>query len=90
MPDPVHDHSNPGGISQAEGLHAYNWDLEAVHYKDDENVRKKESGNRDEEVRKKSRGAVVNPSSVNGCTNPDGKRKCPGKNSADNEKRETV
>jgi hypothetical protein len=90
MPDPVHDHSNPGRIPQAEGLHAYDGDFEAIHYNNDENVSKKETGDRNEEVRKKSRRPVVNPSSMNGRTDPDGEGKSPCENGPDNEKGKTV
>jgi hypothetical protein len=90
MPDPVHYHSNPRGIPQAECFHAYDGDLESIHYKNNENVSEKESGNRNKEVRKKSRRPIVNSPSMNGRTNPDGEGKSPGENSPDNEKGKTV
>jgi hypothetical protein len=64
--------------------------VETIHYKNNENVGKKETGDRNEEVRKKRCRPVVKSSSENGSTNPDGKRKSPRENGPDNEKGETV
>jgi hypothetical protein len=64
--------------------------VEVIHHKNDENVSEEESGNGNEEVRKKSRGSIVDPPPVNGSTNPDGKGKSPCENSSDNEKRQAV
>jgi hypothetical protein len=90
MPDPVHDHTNRGCISKAEGFHADDWDLKLIHYENDENVSKKEPGNRNEKVGEKGRRPVVKASPMNGCPDPNGKGKGPCEDGADNEKGQTV
>ena len=90
MPDPVHDHTKPGRVSDSKSFQPDHRYMEVGHHKDDQNVGEKETGYGNQKIREKCGASIVESTPANCRANPDGKRKGPGDDSAHNEKGKTV
>ena len=90
MPDSIHDPGNDTGSAQPKCFHANNRDMKRTHHKNDQDVRKEESRYRDKQISKEGGGSIVYTTSPYGRLNANWKRKGPGDQGTDYEKRQTV
>ena len=90
MPDPVHDHAQPGGFSHAKGLHADDGHVKLRDHEDDKDVGEKEARDRYQEIGQERGGAIEDAAPENSRPDPDREGEGPCDNRADDEEGEAV
>ena len=90
MPDPVHDHAQPGGISHTKGFHTYDGHVKSGDHKDDKDVSEKKARDGYQEIGQESGGAVVETAPEDGRPNPDREGEGPCDNRAHNKEGKAV
>jgi len=90
VPDPVHEPTGKGGVSQPKSFHANHRDVKTRHNEYDKDIGKKEAGNGNEKIREKCGTAVIKAAPEKGRSDPDGKGKGPGQNCTQYEQPQTV